>query len=68
MTGKTKNFAKNMLDVEKSSIRVWYMLADRKVAICPYLQRQLLLHYHIQGIKEEPSFNLRMMGFMSKKL
>ncbi|KAM1039633.1 hypothetical protein ACFX2C_029013 [Malus domestica] len=51
-----------MLGVEKSSIRVWYMLADRKVTICPYLQRQLLLHYHIRGIKDKPSFNLRMVS------
>ncbi|RXH81026.1 hypothetical protein DVH24_004940 [Malus domestica] len=52
----------NMLDVGKISIRVWYMLADRKVAICPYLQRRLLLHYHIRGIKDKPSFNLRMVN------
>ncbi|KAM2893785.1 hypothetical protein FF1_009095 [Malus domestica] len=51
-----------MLDVGKISVRVWYMLADRKVAICPYLQRRLLLHYHIRGIKDKPSFNLRMVS------
>ncbi|KAM1010789.1 hypothetical protein ACFX2C_046227 [Malus domestica] len=54
-----------MLGVEKSSIRVWYMPADGRVAMRPYLHRQLLLHYHIRGIKDKPSFNLRMV--QSKK-
>ncbi|KAB2613230.1 pentatricopeptide repeat-containing protein [Pyrus ussuriensis x Pyrus communis] len=59
MTGKTKNFA-------KQHAWFWYILADRRAAMRPYLHRQLLLHYHMREIKDKPSFNLRMMGFISK--